>query len=126
MKIASVDPAIGDLFGTVAPPPGTPSDPNPVNVLSRFLSVGIQIIFVVAALAMLLYLFLGAFDWIASAGEKEKLVKAQQKIINAVVGMILVIAAFTIFLLVNQVILGNQIFQVTPNGFKLIIPTVAP
>lgn len=75
-----------NLFGTIQPPQGVPSGNN---ALSNILSAGIKMFFIVAGLAALLYLLLGAFDWITSGGEKEKIMKAQSKIQNAIVGLIL-------------------------------------
>lgn len=124
MKLAA---NMTDIFGVISPPPGTPGGgSDPVAAISNILSVGLQLVLLVAIILLLVYLLWGAFDWLVSGGEKEKIAKAQNKITNAVVGMLLVIAAFTIFTIVTGNILGNKIIENTGSGWRLIIPTVAP
>ena len=71
---------------------------------------------------MLVYLLWGAFDWINSSGEKEKLTKAQQKITNALLGMVLIFAILVVFNVLAGQMLG--IVEQTPDGFRLKIPTL--
>jgi len=93
------------IFGTVKPPiQGMPSDP--VEAISRFFSFGVKAFIIVCSLVMLLYMLWGAFDWIASSGEKDKIAKAQNKITNAVIGIVILIAVLSIFGLVTGDILG--------------------
>ena len=66
------------------------------------------------AMATLLYLLVGAFEWITSGGEKEKIAKAQSKITNAIIGLVIVIAALTLFGVVSGDILG--IIKLSPTG----------
>jgi len=113
---------VGDIFGKIAPPTGTPAGGNPIAGIGRLLSVGIQLVIVVAALMTLFQLLMGAIDWINSSGEKEKLVKAQLKILNAVIGLLLVIVAFVLFTVISNQVLGGNIIQCTTDGCTLNIP----
>jgi len=113
---------VGDIFGKIAPPTGTPAGGNPIAGIGRLLSVGIQFVIVVAALMTLFQLLMGAIDWINSSGEKEKLVKAQLKILNAVVGLLLVIVAFILFTVISNQVLGGNIIQCTTDGCTFNIP----
>lgn len=116
-----------DLFGTIAPPPGSPgSTSDPIAGITKLFGVALQVILLIAALLLLTYLLWGALDWITSGGEKEKILKAQNKIVNAVIGMIFVIAVFTVFTLINGTILGNKIIDTSGGGWRLIIPTIGP
>ena len=116
-----------DLFGTIAPPPGSPgSTSDPIAGITKLFGVALQVILLIAALLLLIYLLWGALDWITSGGEKEKILKAQNKIVNAVIGMIFVIAVFTVFTLINGTILGNKIIDTSGGGWRLIIPTIGP
>ncbi len=125
MKILAAD--VGTIFGTIAPPPGTPGNPNdPIGGLSKLLSTGLQLLILVAAILAFIYMLWGALDWINSNGEKEKLLKAQNKIIQATVGLIILIGVFTVFTVITGQILGNQIIDTTGGGWRLIIPTIAP
>lgn len=100
MKIAQAD-----IFGTIAPPPGTPSSP------STLLSVGINLFMIFAGLATLAYLLWGALDWITSSGEKEKLLKAQNKITNAAIGLLLIVVVLAVW---NLIV--SQILNIAPQG----------
>jgi len=114
-----------DIFGTVDPPPGSGFVGNdPVQGVSNLISFGIQMILFIGGIATLIYLLWGAFDWIQSSGEKEKLAKAQNKMTNAVVGLILIVAAFTIFSFVMGTVLGGK-FGIG-GDFKITIPKIGP
>jgi len=52
------------------------------------------------ALATLFHLILGGIYWITSGGDKDKIKKARDRMINAVVGLIILSAAYAIFTLV--------------------------
>lgn len=85
----------------------------------------INIAIIIGGFFMLLYLIWGAFDWITSEGDKEKLSKAQQKMQNAVIGMLIVVGALTIFGVVSGDILG--IITKTPDGgWTINLPQLAP
>lgn len=102
---------IPTIFGTIAPPKGSPTD------VSVFLGRVINLFILVMALFMLMYMLWGAFDWITSSGEKEKMDKARDKITQAVLGMFVAIVVLTIF----NVLVG-PIFGLTEAGgliFKL-------
>lgn len=107
-----------DPFGTIAPPTGAPTD------LGAFAAGAIRIFIIIAAIALLIYLLWGAFDWITSGGEKEKLAKAQQKLTNAVIGIIMVVVALALF----QVIAGDilHIIDTSGGGWKFNLPKVNP
>lgn len=106
---------IDNLFGKITPPEGMRiGGDNPLLGLSSLISFGIRIFLVIAGLFLLLYLLLGAFDWITSGGEKEKITKAQNKITNALIGIILVFAVLVIFNVVAGNLLG--IIKVNPDG----------
>lgn len=79
------------IFGTIAPPPGSPTDIG--ATIGKF----INLFLIVAALFTLAYMLWGAFDWIVSGGEKEKIEKAQRKITNAALGIILVVVVLALF-----------------------------
>lgn len=64
--------------------------------ISQFLSNLIALFYAVAAIVLIFMLIWGAFDWITSEGDKEKLQSAQRKIINAIIGIILFAMAFAV------------------------------
>lgn len=119
MKFLTED--INDIFGNISPPEAMNfGEDNPALGLGKLISFGIRLFIIVAGMFLLLYLLLGAFDWITSNGEKEKITKAQNKITNALIGMFLVFIALVVFNLLAGDMLG--IIEVGPNGewsFKL-------
>ena len=112
-----------DIFGTIKPPISSIPD-NPTVALGALISTGIQIFIFVAVVAMLIYLLMGAFEWVVSGGEKEKITKAQLKITNAVVGIVIIIAVLSVFCVITV----NVLHLPPDNGkcFNFTIPTLSP
>ena len=125
MKLLA-DQAIDDLLGGISPPPAMNVGGNdPVQGLGKFIGFGIQMFILVAGLFMLVYLLWGAFDWISSSGEKEKITKAQNKITNALIGIVLVFVVLVVFNLLAGNILGIIVVDPNnPNGFQIKLPTL--
>ena len=68
--------------------------------------VGFMVI--VAVLAALIYIILGAFQWITSGGDKAKVESARNHIIAAVVGLVIIALAFIILNIVTNLLgIGN-------------------
>jgi len=112
------------VIGTIKPPISSiPSEPT--VAFGSLISAGIYLFIVVASLAMLIYLMLGAYEWIISGGEKDRLSKAQLKITNAVVGIIVMIVVLSVFCVIKL-----EILKIPPLGldscFSFTIPTINP
>ena len=106
---------IKEIFGKINPPiSGLPTEPQVgINKIVGFL---IRSFLIIAALASLVYLLWGAYDWIISGGEKEKIAKAQNKITNAVIGLLLTVAMLALFNLV-----AGDILKIIP-GWSIVLP----
>lgn len=100
MLIQSVQAQEGTIVGNL---------PFKIPPLSTILSFTLQFFFVVAGLAAMIYLILGAFAWITSGGDKEAVSKAQQKIQAAVVGLIVLVLVLAIIVLIEQVIFNQRV-----------------
>lgn len=123
MKMLAQSDPIVTIFGGITPPDAmNVGGSDPVAGFGKIIGFGITVFITVAGIFLLIYLLWGAFDWITSAGEKEKITKAQNKITNALVGMILIFAVLTIFNLFVGKMLG--IVNPTGNGFELKLPTL--
>ena len=121
--LATVDPAIQELFGGISPPDAmNVGGDKPVEGLGKFIAFGINMFILVAGMFLILYLLMGAFDWINSGGEKEKIEKAKNKITNALIGMLLVFVVLTVF----NLLAGNILGIVKPGGgwFVIKLPTL--
>lgn len=77
--------------------------------LADVLGFVIKTFFIIAGLAALLFLILGAFTWITSGGDKEKVSKAQEKIQAAVVGLIILVAVVAVIMTIEQVVFNKTV-----------------
>ena len=69
----------------------------------------IRLIFFTAGLFALVYLLLGVFEWLQSRGDEKKIDQARSKIVNAVVGLIVLISALALVIFLEQVVFGGKI-----------------
>lgn len=76
---------------TVSPGPNTG-----FKSLGNAISNVITLAFAVAVLIVLVMLILGAYEWIVSGGDKEAVGKARNRIINALLGLVVLAVAFAL------------------------------
>lgn len=77
--------------------PGQPSQGININTSpSTIITNGISIVFIIAILLVLFFLIWGAFDWITSGGDKEKVAGARKKILAALIGLVILALSFVI------------------------------
>jgi hypothetical protein len=62
----------------------------------------------VGGLFVLIYFMWGSIEWITAAGEAGKITKARDKIIQAVIGMIMLISSFAIIGFVSTLFFGDD------------------
>lgn len=97
---------IKDIFGQINPPEALQkfigNDPTGEQGISKLLSNMIALFYTAAAIVLIFMLLWGAFDWITSEGEKEKLESARNKIINAIIGIMLFAVAFAVIQILGQ------------------------
>jgi hypothetical protein len=90
------------------------NDPN--LKIGNIISVTLPYVFAAAAIALLIYLVLGGFQFMMSQGDPKAAQGAQAKIMNALIGFIIIIFAYFIIQLFGQVFgiqntLFGQIFK---------------
>ena len=87
-------------FGTIKAPvellPFTSPDPTGRVGISMFLTNLVALIYSLAAVVLILMILWGAWDWLTSEGDKEKLESAKKKLINAIIGLMLFAVAFAV------------------------------
>lgn len=93
--------------------------PENVNIQSigKLISALVGTLLIIAALLAFFFLILGGIQWITSGGDKAGMEAARNKITHAIVGLIIVGAAWAIMILV-QSFLGITVINGT-----LIFPT---
>lgn len=85
--------AYAALGSSVDPGPGFASD------IGKLINALLQIVMVIAALLVFLYLIWGGIEWISSGGDKGKTESARNKITAAVIGLIILAASYAILTL---------------------------
>lgn len=89
---------------------------QPANVkitdVGQLISAAVGTILILAALLAFVWLILGGIQWITSGGDKAAMEAARNKITHAIVGLIIVGAAWAIMMLVQNFlgisIIGSQ------------------
>ncbi len=84
--------------------PGSASseEGNQAAGFSYWLGRAMSLILIVAALLVLVNLFMGAIKWISSGGDSGKLSEAQKQITNSIIGLIVLAAVVAIFQLLTD------------------------
>ena len=87
-----------------------------ISEFGQLISALVGTLLIVAALLAFVYLILGGIQWITSGGDKAGMEAARNKITHAIVGLIVVGAAWAIMILVQN-FLGITIIR--GSGFDL-------
>lgn len=99
-----------DLFGGGFKPPTTAYNPEEVtneNVLTTlvtFLSNLMGFITTLGGLFFIVYFVIGAFQWISAGSDSGKVEKAQTRIKNAILGLIVMILSYSLIGMIGQLI----------------------
>jgi len=72
------------------------------TIIGKLVSSIGGLFFIFAFCLTFLYLLTGGVSWLTSGGDKSKLENARDKITNALVGLVIVAAAYAVFALVGQ------------------------
>ncbi len=115
---------INDVFGDPIKAPG-PAGLNSGTVpdtISRGIAFAINFVFVVAGFIMAVQLIWGGLDWVTSGGDEQKLAAAQAKIVNAIIGIIIMVAALVIWVFIASNVLGTIRFE--NGGIRFDLPSI--
>ncbi len=100
MKLAAT---IEQQFGTVNPPPPVAAIGSGGAGLSRFLSNIVLLIYTVSIVVFVFMIVIGAFQWITSGGDKDKLANAKKRITHAIIGVVILGLAFVIITAIGKI-----------------------
>ena len=92
---------------------------NPYASVGNILGNGLQVLAIFGGLAVLVFIVWGAFDWITSGGDKEKIAGARKKITNALIGLALLALSAFIVSLAGQIVGYNPLSPTAPPLPKL-------
>lgn len=78
------------------------SGTSALQAVTRAISSIIGLMTVAAAIWFLFQFIIGGFSWVTSGGDKTKVQQAQQRLSNAFIGLVVVVAGWAILALVGQ------------------------
>ncbi|MBX4186747.1 MAG: hypothetical protein KW802_00590 [Candidatus Doudnabacteria bacterium] len=84
---------------------GLPNDTS----ISQFILKIINIALAVAGLIAVLFLIIGGFRYITSAGNEETAESAKKIIINAIIGVVVIILSFVIVRVISNALISNSV-----------------
>lgn len=93
-----------DFFCKLTPTPGNSNAVATVAAFSFLLGNIIAFFTVVAGIIFIFQFLIGGFNWLTSSGDKAKLETAQQKLINSVIGLVIVLSAYALISLMAAVL----------------------
>ena len=76
----------------------------PNTGLGQIIGTLVGFLVVISVIAALIYIILGAFQWITSGGDKAKVESARNHIIAAVVGLVIIALSFVILNIVTNLL----------------------
>lgn len=89
------------IINPVLPGPlGSGGNDSGAPAIGALISGFIGAFLIFSFIAAFMYFLLGGFNWITSGGDKAKLQAARDEITNAIIGLIIVVAAWAIMTLV--------------------------
>ena len=102
-----------DAIGQIAKPPGTdvrlgPNSANNENQLLPFISDLIAVAALVAGIWVLINIFLAAYTAILSNGDAQAMQKVRNNITNSIIGLLLIVLAYTIAALAGAILFGDS------------------
>ena len=109
--------APGDRFNTYAG--DSASGYNALDNAEYLISQLLGFLTVFASLFFIVYFFMGALKWTAAGGDAGKVSKARDQMIQGVVGLIVIVASYSVVGLIGQII-GLDILTPGDEFMKLI------
>jgi len=115
--LAQIDPQT--VFGTVNPPPGVAAFDAAAgggeNIgLLLFASNLIRIVTVIAGIWVLFNFIMAGFTYINSSGDSGAHKKVMEQLSMSVIGLVLIVAAYTIAALVGLLVFGDASYILNP------------
>ena len=99
-------------FGAVADPniTGFETSGIPFTNLGKLMSNALALLFFVAGLLAFVFIIIGGIQWITAGGDAKAASAARDRITAAVVGLLVVVAAFAVTLILGQ-LFGINLFE---------------
>ena len=94
----------------ITAPGGVPTGGFDTSTGNNILGWGLNLLFVLGTVLVILYMLWGGVQWITSGGDKQKLANARNRLVYSIIGLLVI--AFAMFI-VNFVLffLGGKLFS---------------
>lgn len=107
-----------EVFGQVVPPAGVgafdaAAGGGDAIGLLVFFSTAIRIFTIVAGLFVMLNFFLAGYEYITAADSKAHQ-KVRERLTNSVIGLVIIVSAYTIIALISLIFFGNAGYIINP------------
>ena len=76
----------------------------PLTDFEKIVTTSIGVITVVAGIFFIVYFFLAAFKWLSAGGDSGKVQKARDEMVQGVLGLIIMVAAYGVIGLVSTIV----------------------
>ena len=93
---------LAELTNPVLPSTLGSSPATGTGIVGKLITNVVGLFFIFAFFLAFLYLIMGGIQWITGGGDKSQLEQARNKITNALIGLVIVAAAYAVFTLVGQ------------------------
>ncbi len=108
------------IFGRLSPPPGvdkynalTGDAVNGIGILI-FVSYGVRLAFIGAGLYVLVNFLLAGYTFISSGGESKAYTQVKDSLTTSMIGLIILISAYTAVSLLGYIFFGDATFIINP------------
>lgn len=85
-------------------PLGSPTEGTATTLFASVLSSVIGFMTIIGALWFLFQVIISGYNWLSAGGDKQKIAEAQSKLTNAIIGLIVVVAAIFVVRLVTDLL----------------------
>jgi len=92
---------------------------QPENILANIVSMFIGIMTMGAAIWFLFQVIISGYNYLSAGGDKERITNAGRKLTNAIIGLLIVVAAYALIALTGK-ILGIDFLDIN-NAIKSIV-----
>ena len=109
--VAGVVAGVGHAFAQGSPLPTRPTElPGTFSTVSTSINTIFNLVFAIAGAVFVILLLVGGIQYLTAAGNEEATAKARRLLVDSIVGLIIVLAAFAI----GRFILGRFQLTTTP------------
>jgi hypothetical protein len=92
--------------------------PNPIAFFQKFIPMLIGFGFVIGTIIFFFIMMVGAIQWISSGGDKASVEQARGKVLNAVVGIVILFATFALIKVI-EIFFGTNILELDIGPLKI-------